>query len=62
MYLTKLTVVSIQGLSGSKILKDNHKFTHNFFMLIFQVLTDKPVVEWLKARLLCLSNATEYLF
>lgn len=45
MYLTKLTVVSIQGLSGSKILKDNHKFTHNFFMLIFQVLTDKPVVE-----------------
>ena len=45
MYLRKLTVVSIQGLSGSKILKDNHKFTYYFFMLVFQVLTDKPVVE-----------------
>lgn len=31
MYLTKLTFVSIQGLSGSKILKDNHKFTYYFF-------------------------------
>ena len=58
MYLTKLTVVSIQGLSGPKILKDNHKFSYYFFMLIFQVLTDKPMVEWFKARLLCLSNAT----
>lgn len=61
MYLTKLTVVSIQGLSGSKILKDNHKFTYYFFYVDLSSFDRQAHDRVIKARLLCLSNATVYL-